>query len=234
MLDIVHRSGKTLGELVADLKNYPQVILNVRVREKKPLDGIPAVVEAIREATVQVLLALGPQRLTTAHVARRAGVSVGTLYQYFPNKSALLHHALKHHLDQTTASVEQACRAYSGQSLTTIVNAVINAFLDAKLLNLELGTAFYAIAADVDANRIAHANSVRLNATLAATLASSPQPLGKDPALMASLLQAAMAGVARRILEYPGTAQDIAALRHELTASMCAYVQSCTQTPSTS
>ncbi len=50
VLDVVHRSGKTLGELLADLQNYPQVILNVRVREKKPLDSLPAVVASIRAA----------------------------------------------------------------------------------------------------------------------------------------------------------------------------------------
>jgi phosphoglucosamine mutase len=50
VLDVVHRSGKTLGELIGDLKNYPQVIVNVKVREKKPLDAIPAVVSAIRAA----------------------------------------------------------------------------------------------------------------------------------------------------------------------------------------
>ena len=50
VLDVVHRSGKTLGELIADLKNYPQVILNVKVREKKPLDSIPSVVTTIRAA----------------------------------------------------------------------------------------------------------------------------------------------------------------------------------------
>ncbi len=50
LLDIVHRSGKTLGELVADLKVFPQVIVNVKVREKKPLDGIPAVASAIAAA----------------------------------------------------------------------------------------------------------------------------------------------------------------------------------------
>lgn len=47
-------------------------------------------VNAILEATVQVLLEVGKERLTTTRVAHRAGVSVGTLYQYFPNKSALL------------------------------------------------------------------------------------------------------------------------------------------------
>ncbi len=50
VLDIVHRSGKTLGELIADLKTFPQVILNVRVREKRPLDTLPAVISRIRAA----------------------------------------------------------------------------------------------------------------------------------------------------------------------------------------
>jgi len=43
-------------------------------------------VEAIFEATIQVLLREGADRLTTTRVAARAGVSVGTLYQYYPNK----------------------------------------------------------------------------------------------------------------------------------------------------
>jgi phosphoglucosamine mutase len=54
VLDVVHRSGKTLGELIADLKNYPQVILNVRVREKVPLDTLPSVVETISAAEAEL------------------------------------------------------------------------------------------------------------------------------------------------------------------------------------
>jgi phosphoglucosamine mutase len=50
VLDVVHRSGKTLGELIADLKNFPQVILNVKVREKVPLDTLPGVAEKIAAA----------------------------------------------------------------------------------------------------------------------------------------------------------------------------------------
>jgi phosphoglucosamine mutase len=50
VLDVVHRSGKTLGELIADLQNYPQVIVNVKVREKRPLDSIASVASAIRSA----------------------------------------------------------------------------------------------------------------------------------------------------------------------------------------
>jgi phosphoglucosamine mutase len=50
VLDLIARSGKTVEELTADLKVYPQVIVNVKVREKKPLEEIPNVVEAIRAA----------------------------------------------------------------------------------------------------------------------------------------------------------------------------------------
>ena len=50
LLDAVHRSGKTLGELIADLETFPQVIVNVKVREKRPLEGIPSVAAAIRAA----------------------------------------------------------------------------------------------------------------------------------------------------------------------------------------
>ncbi|HTH42006.1 MAG TPA: phosphoglucosamine mutase [Terracidiphilus sp.] len=50
ILDLVARSGKTIDELTADLKVFPQVIVNVKVRERRPLDGIPAVAAAIRAA----------------------------------------------------------------------------------------------------------------------------------------------------------------------------------------
>ena len=50
LLDIVHRSGKTLGQLIADLKNFPQIILNVKVREKLPLHDFPSIVSAIQAA----------------------------------------------------------------------------------------------------------------------------------------------------------------------------------------
>src|SRR5271170_7142389 len=50
VLDILQRSEKHLDELIADLKVFPQVIVNIRVKEKKPLDQIDAVASSIREA----------------------------------------------------------------------------------------------------------------------------------------------------------------------------------------
>jgi phosphoglucosamine mutase len=54
LLDIVHRSGQTLAQLTADLKTFPQVIVNVHVREKRPLDQIPTVAAAIAAAEAEL------------------------------------------------------------------------------------------------------------------------------------------------------------------------------------
>jgi AcrR family transcriptional regulator len=81
----------------------PQIPLEPR---KTPVQARSTVtVEAIYEATFQVLLAVGPDRLTTTRVAERAGVSVGTLYQYFPNKQSLLLSALEKHQDRVVSAV---------------------------------------------------------------------------------------------------------------------------------
>jgi phosphoglucosamine mutase len=50
ILELMARTGKTVDELTADLKVFPQVIVNVKVREKKPLAEIPAVAAAIHAA----------------------------------------------------------------------------------------------------------------------------------------------------------------------------------------
>jgi phosphoglucosamine mutase len=50
VLQVVCRSGKSLAELVSALKVFPQTIKNVRVREKRPLEQIPEVTAAIRQA----------------------------------------------------------------------------------------------------------------------------------------------------------------------------------------
>ena len=50
VLEVLARSGKSLAELVADLKVFPQVIRNIKVREKTPLKDLPAVMTAIQAA----------------------------------------------------------------------------------------------------------------------------------------------------------------------------------------
>jgi phosphoglucosamine mutase len=54
VLEAVRRSGRSLHELVADLKVFPQVIVNVRVREKKPFEEIATVADTIRNAETEL------------------------------------------------------------------------------------------------------------------------------------------------------------------------------------
>src|SRR5262245_2757752 len=56
-----------------------------------------ATVEAILAATADLLEKSGYARLTTNHVAQRAGISIGSLYQYFPSKEALCHALAERH-----------------------------------------------------------------------------------------------------------------------------------------
>ncbi len=54
VLAVIRRSGRALHELVADLKVFPQVIVNVRVREKKPLEQFATVADTIRDAETEL------------------------------------------------------------------------------------------------------------------------------------------------------------------------------------
>jgi phosphoglucosamine mutase len=54
VLRTVALTGRTLADLAADLTTYPQVLLNVRVREKVELDAVPAVADAIARVEARV------------------------------------------------------------------------------------------------------------------------------------------------------------------------------------
>jgi AcrR family transcriptional regulator len=181
------------------LPQRPQVVLEPR---KSPVQARSAAsVDAILEATVQVLLNVGKERLTTTRVASRAGVSVGTLYQYFPNKSALLQAALKRHMDEVTEAVELACKEQRGRTLRQMATALISAFLEAKMRDSKTSAALYAVSSDVDGARIVQQMGIRSNEAIVRLLTTASEPLTTDPQLVASMLQGAMVGVSRRMLE---------------------------------
>lgn len=191
-----------------------------------------ASVDAILEATVQVLRDIGKQRLTTTRVAARAGVSVGTLYQYFLNKSSLLQAAMRHHLDDITETVERVCREQVGQPLPQMATTLITAFLAAKIKDPKTSVALYALSADLDGARIAREVGDRCRHAIAAMLETAREPLTKDPQLVASVLQSAMAGVSRRLVEESHPEQHLDSLRDELILLATTYLQACTAKPS--
>ncbi len=87
VLDIIHRAGKSLAELTADLKTFPQVILNVKVREKKPLLDIPAVAQCITDAE-QALDGTGRVVIRYSGTEALARVMIEA-----ENHAAMTHHA---------------------------------------------------------------------------------------------------------------------------------------------
>ena len=175
-----------------------------------------ASVDAILEATIQVLLDVGKEKLTTTRVASRAGVSVGTLYQYFPNKSAVLQATLKHHLEEVTQAVERVCRDEKGGTLSSMATALINAFLEAKIRDAKASVTLYAVSSDVDGAKIVQQMAARSNNAVVAMLASVCEPVIRDPQPMASMLQGAMAGISRRLLESDDPEKQFETFRQEL------------------
>ena len=202
-----------------------QVVLEPR---KSPVQARSAAsVDAILEATIQVLLHVGKERLTTTRVALRAGVSVGTLYQYFPNKSALLQAALRRHLLEVTEAVELVCTEQKGETLRKMVTALITAFLQAKMRDAKRSVALYSVSSDVDGARIVSQMGSRSNKAIVRMLESASDPLTTDPQLVASMLQGAMVGVSRRMLESGAAEKQFDILRRELVFVACAYVDAC-------
>jgi AcrR family transcriptional regulator len=204
---------------------------------KSPVQARSAAsVDAILEATIQVLLKVGKERLTTTRVAERAGVSVETLYQYFPNKSALLRAVLRRHFDQVLEAVEQACREQHGKTVEQMATALITAFLGAKMRKPQTSVALYSVSADVDGAKIVKQMVTRMNQAMVAMLASARQPLTqdpliKDPQLIANLLQGAMSGVSRQLLESPNPEERFATLRDELIFLATAYLNASIASP---
>jgi AcrR family transcriptional regulator len=88
-------------------------------------------IHLIFETTTRILLREGPSKLNTNHVAARAGISVGTLYQYFPNKRAILVAMARLELDSTISAIEAALASGEGDAADPVrltIGALIAAF----------------------------------------------------------------------------------------------------------
>lgn len=84
---------------------------------------------AILEAAARILETDGGQGMTTNHVAALAGVSVGSLYQYFPSKQAILAELIRGMRKEMLGDFEEAAREARGRGLEHAVDALISASL---------------------------------------------------------------------------------------------------------
>ncbi len=71
--------------------------------------------------------------MNTNLVAKKAGVSIGSLYQYFPNKRALLVAAVRHLADDRLRRLEQIRDALEGKSLETVIDEMIDVAVDLRV-----------------------------------------------------------------------------------------------------
>lgn len=192
---------------------------------KSPVQARSAItVEALHLAAIQVLIQEGLSRCTTTRVAERAGMSVGSLYQYYPNRDALLAAVLERHLEGIAAAVEDACRDHRGEQLPQMASAFVGAFLSAKLHDPEAAKALYAVAEERGGAALAARMRARIVTAVASMLASAPGAGFDDPAVVATIALGALVGPVQALLEGQGPAAFRARVEGELVLLVTAYL----------
>ena len=196
---------------------------------KTPLQARSTVtVESISEATIQVLLSHGADRLTTTRVAQRAGVSVGTLYQYYPNKQSLLFAVLENHLTNVMATVEAACERACHKPLAEMIREMVEAFVDAKMDRADISVALYRVAADVGGPALIKRIHQRSRKTVAAMLGTASDIKSPPDKFAIDIMLSAMAGAMRSLLEAgPGPA-TVGKAREQLVLLCQSYMTAAT------
>jgi AcrR family transcriptional regulator len=196
---------------------------------KTPIQARSTVtVEAISEATIQVLLSHGAERFTTTRVAERAGVSVGTLYQYYPNKQSLLFAVLEHHMNNVATRVEAACESACYKPLAEMIKEMVEAFVDAKMERADVSAALYRVAADVGGPALIKRISQRSRKAIAATLQTAPDAKSPPDKFAIDIMLAAMAGAMRSLLEAGPTSDTVRKSREQLVLLCQSYMAAAT------
>ena len=198
---------------------------NAMEARKTPVQARSQVtVEAIREATIQVLRQVGVEALTTTRVAARAGVSVGTLYQYFPNKQALLYASLEEHLELVVREVETTCRRLEGSAVRAMAQELVERFMTAKSHKMEVASVMYEVADQPGAAGLLRRVRRRSIQAIAGMLATASDAEYDDVNEVATMLYAAMAGSTRTVFEGGTTMAKVRALGVQLGKMSSAYL----------
>jgi AcrR family transcriptional regulator len=101
-----------------------------------------ATVETLLDATARVLTRHGYDRASTNRIAETAGVSVGSLYQYFPNKEALVAALVARHNRELLELVREAVKKVASLDLATAMRELVRAAVDAHLVDPALHRIF--------------------------------------------------------------------------------------------
>ncbi len=114
----------------------PQTLVKPR---KKPRQArSQATVDAILESAARILRKKGYEGFNTNEVAKVAGVSVGSLYQYFPNKNALLSELMRQHILNLEESMDEALVGHEQRSLEDVTRRLISSNVELHRVDPEL------------------------------------------------------------------------------------------------
>jgi AcrR family transcriptional regulator len=179
-------------------------------------------VEAIVEATTRILGERGWGGLTTNEVAEVAGVSIGSLYQYFPDKLALIEAVRRRHFDDVLAALRTADD--NAKPLPQRIECIVQAMIGLHSRNPAVHGVLLEEAPRSRESKMAHEEfeAEYLSRYEALIAAGRRTPVSASRKIAAQVLSAAIAGVvhdaARR-----GTLNS-PALKHELVEMVSAYL----------
>lgn len=194
-------------------------------RKRPTQERASATVDAILVASAHTFRERGFERASVNVIAARAGVSVGSLYQYYPSKEALLAALAERHTDDTLATLErtfeEVARAPLEVAVRTIVERMVAAHADPLHQVLALGLDGLGAATSVQATV-----DERAGAAVAAFLrARAGEVRARTPALTALLIVRAIDLLTHAAIErHPESLAD-GTLATELTALALGYLR---------
>lgn len=149
-------------------------------------------------ATAQILERDGPEAATTNAIAARAGVSIGSLYQYFGNRSALFEALAGRHVEQVRGILADALADLIREPLEPAVEGLLAALISSHRVNPRLDQALHRL---MPAGAGILDESEDFAATMAATAIRTRPDLDiEDPELAGRVLVLAVGGVIRTTL----------------------------------
>ena len=183
-------------------------------------------VAAILEAAAQVLAKEGAPRFTTARVAERAGVSVGSVYQYFPNKAAILFRLQSDEWRGTSELLRVMLEDVQRpplERLRAVVQAFVRSECDEAAMRVALNDAA-PLYRDAPEAREARASGDR---TMQVFMREAlPEASESTCALAADLITTTLSKVGKHFSESPRSAAEIETYAGAVADMFCAYLES--------
>ncbi|MFH0303273.1 TetR family transcriptional regulator [Bradyrhizobium sp. 31Argb] len=182
-------------------------------------------VAAILDAAVQVLAKEGAQRFTTARVAEKAGVSIGSLYQYFPNKAAILFRLQSDEWRQTTdllRGILEDNQRPPLERLRTLVHAFVRSECDQAAMRVALNDAA-PLYRDAPEAQQAMASGERIVQVFMRE--ALPEASEATRALAGELITTTLTEVGKQFSETPRSPTEIEAYGDAMADMFCAYLK---------